>query len=299
MNNFNLNLFKYFYYVVYYNGFSNASRKLNVAQSALSYNLKQLENQLNKNLVIRDNKNFELTEEGNNLYESIKPIFEKLDKNLVQFHNSSVHDEITIGIRHSLSDYIFKDCINEFIKKYPNIHLNIKLYSKLDIKKFDEEYDLVIDYEDYSRLLENADSISLCKLENILVANKDLAKEYKNVHSLRELNHAPMISMSPNKKNGKFQMMCYDNEMLFDSVISINSCALCKKLIIDGIGICLINKNNVIEELASGEIKELKINEKLFDDNILISYHNNYSNYKVKLFIDMLVDEYKEVSNNG
>ena len=116
MNNFNLNLFKYFYYVVYYNGFSNASRKLNVAQSALSYNLKQLENQLNKNLVIRDNKNFELTEEGNNLYESIKSIFEKLDKNLVQFHNSSVHDEITIGIRHSLSDYIFKDCINEFIK---------------------------------------------------------------------------------------------------------------------------------------------------------------------------------------
>ena len=43
MNNFNLNLFKYFYYVVYYNGFTNASKNLNIAQSSLSYNIKQLE----------------------------------------------------------------------------------------------------------------------------------------------------------------------------------------------------------------------------------------------------------------
>ncbi len=39
MNNFNLNLFKYFYYVVYYNGFTSASKNLNIAQSSLSYNI--------------------------------------------------------------------------------------------------------------------------------------------------------------------------------------------------------------------------------------------------------------------
>ena len=67
MNNFNLNLFKYFYYVVYYNGFTNASKNLNIAQSSLSYNIKQLELQLDKTLIIRDNKNFELTEDGVNV----------------------------------------------------------------------------------------------------------------------------------------------------------------------------------------------------------------------------------------
>ena len=216
-----------------------------------------------------------------------------------EFNNSFVSEEITIGVRHSLSDYIFKDCINEFIKKYPNIHLNIKLYSKLDVKKFDEEYDLLIDYEDYSRLLENAESISLCKLENILVVNKELEKQYKNVRSLRELNNAPIISMTPNKRNGKFQMTCYENGMLFDSIISINDSALCKKLIIDGVGICFINRDYVLEELASGLIKELNINERFFDDNILISYHKNRSDNKVKLFIDLLIYEYKEVSSNG
>ena len=82
MNNFNLNLFKYFYYVVYYNGFNNASRNLNIAQSALSYNIKQLEIQLNTKLIDRSNKNFKLTDDGNNLFESIINMFENLYRNL-------------------------------------------------------------------------------------------------------------------------------------------------------------------------------------------------------------------------
>ena len=48
MDNFNFNLFKYFYYVVLYNGVTNASKNLNVAQPSLSLSIKNLELQLNK-----------------------------------------------------------------------------------------------------------------------------------------------------------------------------------------------------------------------------------------------------------
>lgn len=58
MNNFNFNLFKYFYYVAYYKVFFNAARNLNVVQSALSYNVKTLENQIGKTLIIRNDKSF-------------------------------------------------------------------------------------------------------------------------------------------------------------------------------------------------------------------------------------------------
>ena len=51
---------------------------------------------------------------------------------------NKIYDEITIGIRHELSDYIFKDSIKDFIEKNPKVHLSINLYSKLDIKKYDE-----------------------------------------------------------------------------------------------------------------------------------------------------------------
>ena len=293
MNNFNLNLFKYFYYVAYYNGFTNASKKLNIAQSALSYNIKQLESQMDKILIIRNNKKFELTEDGYNLYENLKSVFKILNHNLEQF-NDNTYNEITIGVRHYLSDFIFKDTISEFIKKYPKTHLNIKLYSKLDIKKFDDEYDILIDYEDYTNLINGINKINICTLDNILIAGKELAKNYENINSIKDLSDLKLISMCPNKKNGKFQKLCYENSMLFESIISINDSVLCKKLIKDNIGLCLINSLNIKEELATGEVKQIKIKEKLFEDKVVLVYKNSRNIESVRNFINIFRSQYRE-----
>ena len=67
MDNFNLNLFKYFYYVVLYNGVTNASKNLSVAQPSLSLSIKNLEGQLQKTLIDRTSKQFMLTDEGEKL----------------------------------------------------------------------------------------------------------------------------------------------------------------------------------------------------------------------------------------
>ncbi len=292
MNNFNLNLFKYFYYVVYYNGFSNASRNLNIVQSALSYNIKQLEIQLNTKLIDRSNKNFQLTDDGNNLFESIRNMFENLDRNLEQYH--TIKDELVIGIRHYLSDFIFKDVINCFIKKYPNIHLVIKLYSKLDLNKFEDDYDILIDYEDYTNLINTNNKLKICSLENIFVAGNKLAEMLEDVHNMSDLSDVNFISMCPNKKNGKLQKMCFDNNMLFNNIITINNSILCKKLIKDNVGLCLINKAAVKEELACGDIYEVKITESIFSDNIILVYKSKQNTNK---FIDEIKKVYKENEN--
>lgn len=53
MNNFdvNLNLYRSFYYVAKYSGFTKASKQANISQSSLSSNVKNLEEQLNKNFL--------------------------------------------------------------------------------------------------------------------------------------------------------------------------------------------------------------------------------------------------------
>lgn len=294
MNNFNLNLFKYFYYVAYYNGFTSASKNLNIAQSSLSYNIKQLELQLNKVLIIRNNKNFELTEDGFNLYENLKSAFSIIDKNLEQFDNQNTM-ELTIGIRHYLSDFIFKDSISEFVSMYPNIHLNIKLYSKLDVKKFDDDYDIVIDYDDYSNLINSENKEFLCTLNNTFVVGKDLYNNYETISSIKELENEKLISMCPNKKNGKFQKMCYENGILFENVISINDSNLSKRLVKNNLGLCFANKEFFKEELVNGDIKEIKVNEQLFNDNIYIVYKNGKNRDNINRFIKMLKKQYKEV----
>jgi len=296
MNNFNLNLFKYFYYVVYYNGFTNASKNLNIAQSSLSYNIKQLELQLDKVLIIRDHKNFELTEDGYNLYENLKSAFSILNQNLEQFDNKNTM-EINIGVRHYLSDFIFKNSIVVFINTYPNIHINVKLYSKLDIKKFNDEYDIVIDYEDYTNLINSDNKSLLCVLDNIFVSGRDLSKNYESIQSISELGNTKLISMCPNKKNGKFQKICFENGILFENIVAINDSILSKELVKNNLGLCFGNREFFKEEIASGDIKEIKLKEEFFRDNIYIVYNkrNNISN--IIKFINILKKQYEEDFN--
>ena len=293
MNNFNLNLFKYYYYVVYYNGFTNASKNLNIAQSSLSYNIKQLEIQLDKTLIIRDNKNFELTEDGYNLYENLKSAFSILNQNLEQFDNQNTV-ELTIGVRHYLSDFIFRDSIVEFINTYPNIHINIKLYSKLDVKKFEEEYDVLIDYEDYTNLINTNNKDLLCVLNNTFVSGKNLSKNYESIQSIKELGNTRLISMCPNKRNGKFQKMCFENGILFENIISVNDSIISKELVKNNLGLCFVNRDFFKEEITNGDVKEIKVKEQLFNDNVYIVYKNGKNNNSINKLIKIIKKQYKE-----
>lgn len=49
MENINLNNYKYFYYVVKSQGYTNASNKIMVSQPSLSYGVKNLKKKLAKN----------------------------------------------------------------------------------------------------------------------------------------------------------------------------------------------------------------------------------------------------------
>ncbi len=299
MDNFNFNLFKYFYYVVYYKGFTNAARHLNVVQSALSYNVKTLENLIGKVLIIRNSKNFELTEDGSNLYEMIKSMFGILEQNFQPFNEkNNIYDELSIGVRHYLSDFIFKDAIKEFFEKYPNVHLNIDLYSKLDTKKFDEEYDIIIDYIEYTNLIDTPNKKELCELSNIIVAGKNLYKSFSTVKDIQEIKNAKFISLCPNKKKGKFQKYCFDNNVLFTDIVAINDSLLQKQLIKDDIGLSLIAEESIKTELINGDIKKIDIKDEIFKDKIVIAYKNNKKSKNINNFINILTKKYDKEAQN-
>lgn len=72
----NLNLYKSFYDVVRYDGFTNASKATNISQPALSCSIKTLEKELNTILINRSNNQFIITEEGKILYANLITVFE-------------------------------------------------------------------------------------------------------------------------------------------------------------------------------------------------------------------------------
>lgn len=287
MDNFNFNLFKYFYYVVLYNGVTNASKNLSVAQPSLSLSIKNLESQLNKILIDRNKKQFSLTEEGYQLYEILKPIFENIEKNIYFFNNEKKYIEINIGIRYSYAKNILFEFIKNFRYEFPKVKINVDLYSKLNFDKIkNKEYDIVIDDDDYIKQLENVNTDILCELENYFICGSNLYNEYKNINSIKEIDSMPFISYRPSLKTGKFRQYCYKNDVSFLEIFSVNESDLYFKLVKENFGIGISNKLLLKDYLNERTVFIINIEEKIFKDRISIAHTKN--NIYINNFISML-----------
>ena len=286
MDNFNFNLLKYFYYIAVYNGFTNASRNLKVAQPSLSLNVKKLEEELGYKLIERNSKVFKLTDEGNNLFKSIKPFFESIESNLKIKTESKEFIELNIGIRYSYSFLISPNLIDKIIEEFPNIKINIKLYSKLDDNKLKEkDYDLVIDDIDYFRFLKDVNSIEVMEMNNYFICGDELYKVYKDIKHISELNKAKLISYNPSLKNGRFNGLCYDNSASFIDIISVNESDLYFEYIRSNLGIGFTN-NLMLMKYDNFNI--IDVEEEIFKDKLGIAY---ISNSATLLRIIEIIDE--------
>lgn len=116
---------------------SNAALKLNITQSAVSQNLKKLEEHLEVKLIERSNKSFILTEIGEALYKTSTDIYSKLIKfeQKLTATSTTIKDTLNIMSVTGLISPDFDNLLTYFHKHYPNINLNITSASHADIVK--------------------------------------------------------------------------------------------------------------------------------------------------------------------
>ena len=147
MNNMNMNLLKYFYYVAKYNSYTKAAEELLISQPSLSYSIKVLEEELNKKLFIRGKK-LELTPYGNYLFTEVEKMMSIFD-GLAE--TEDVKGKVIIGLRPQYCNKIFPKYFSELNKIYPD--LKIEYYQAgselLEKALHNNEIDLLIDEFEY------------------------------------------------------------------------------------------------------------------------------------------------------
>lgn len=116
---------------------SNAAIKLNITQSAVSQNLKKLEEQLEVKLIERNNKNFTLTEIGEDLYKTAIDVYSKLVKfeQKLTATSNTIKDTLHIMSVSGLVSNDFDNLLTYYHQHYPNINLNITTATHAEIVK--------------------------------------------------------------------------------------------------------------------------------------------------------------------
>lgn len=98
-----LNALKFFYYVAYFGSVTVAADKLHVTQSAVSKQLKNLEQLLNMQLFDRVNKSLKLTDSGKALFTCCEQFFRQLDNCLLELQQSTKKSQMVLSCEPTLS----------------------------------------------------------------------------------------------------------------------------------------------------------------------------------------------------
>jgi LysR family nitrogen assimilation transcriptional regulator len=118
---------KYFVAIADAGSLSRAAATLNVAQSALSHHLAEMEANLGVSLLERRARGVALTQAGQRFYEHARAILTALDKAEIDIRTiaSSASGPITVGLCQTAVEVISLDLMSEAISGCPNVRLTL------------------------------------------------------------------------------------------------------------------------------------------------------------------------------
>lgn len=107
---------------------TQAAEELHVAQSAVSRQIHQLEEELGVKLFLQKGRNLQLTPVGQLLYKRVEAVLKDLERTVQEVHE--FHDpesgEIRLGFPHSLGIHLMPEVVSGFRKKHPNVKFRLK-----------------------------------------------------------------------------------------------------------------------------------------------------------------------------
>lgn len=141
---------KYFVKVAELQSFSEASRQLNITQSTLSQQVKQLEGELGVDLLIRDSHHVRLTDVGQAFLPQARQTLSSANTCIDRIRDIQElgSGELNIGSTYSFLP-LLKETVLQFIKQYPGVKLNICCHSMetLMLMLKEQKIDLALSYK--------------------------------------------------------------------------------------------------------------------------------------------------------
>jgi len=108
-----------------YGSFRTASEELFVTASAVSHQIKSLEEELGEPLFEGSSRSRSLTETGKLLYADVSPLIEQLDTVVAGYKTGAISSSIRISVQPFFASEYFVPRLSEFTAKHPEIDIQV------------------------------------------------------------------------------------------------------------------------------------------------------------------------------
>lgn len=271
--------------------FTAAASELGYAQSTITTQIKSLEDELGVKLFDRIGKNITLTHEGKKLIPYAKQMIKLSDdiKNVV-FSEDAPSGTLTIGAAESLCVIRLPEILKEYRKLYPNVEVTLKFGSCSDFRHFlrDNLIDVAfslgrkIDSDEFIAEVEFDEPMVLLAYSGHPLVNK------KEVYP-KDIENEPLILTETGcSYRASFENIMTDNNISINTVLETGSVQAIKQFTMSGLGITLLPKVAVEDEIKNGRL--IPLNWKGPDFGIVsqVLYHKDkWISPALRAFLDL------------
>lgn len=288
--NINLNLYRSFYYVAKYEGFTKASFHANISQSSLSSNIKKLESELDTLLFNRVGTNIKLTQNGKDLYEKLSQIVSILES------DNTREQEINVGCIRFIADNYLSDAIIEFKNKFKDIKINLNILYNADLYKMLKKdlIDIVICRYPFYKFDNDIVIEKIFEAQNVFACSKKYYDKNNKKFNNEDYVYSLILPDSSEKRRNIEQCLI-DNNIKYKVSIELPNSNLLKTLIKSDLGIGYINKKFIESDVKKGDIVIIDTFKNLPIDNITIMYNKKKINNITKYFIKIIKNNIKTI----
>ena len=114
-------------------GFTRAARRLNLTQSAVSHQIRRLEEQVGRPLMSRTTRQLRLTEDGQDLLHHARQILAGHDALALRFRQSSVSGIVRFGAPETFMGERLPTLLCQFARAFPAVRLDVHVSCYLDL----------------------------------------------------------------------------------------------------------------------------------------------------------------------
>lgn len=105
--------------------FRDAAEELFITASAVSHQIKSLEQELGEPLFDRNSRDLRLTETGRSLFEEVGPLIEQLDEAVARYKQGHRRSSIRMSVQPFFASEYFVPRLTEFTAEHPDIDIKV------------------------------------------------------------------------------------------------------------------------------------------------------------------------------
>lgn len=258
--------------------FNRAAELLNYSQSAVSAQIKLLEEDLGVPLFDRLGRRVRLTEAGHMLVQYSQKMLDIEKETMAKVAGwEEPYGSISVRIPQSIGTYLLPSVLSEFTTKFPKVGLDISSCAYHSL-----QHELKTGIIDVAFLL--ADSIPFAELKAellrieplVIVSSPDHPLAKQPVLHIRDLTgRSILLPKHDCSYKMVFEQILTEAKVDSATLIELNSIEAIKQCVIKGIGVTIIPRMSVTQEIAQQKLIILPWSEEQLETAILMIWHKD------------------------